>query len=53
MAFLGYFLLLIYICKSSSAIGFMFMQGELFTAKQAKSCGYIRSNHHYQLKQVL
>ena len=27
-----------------------FMQGGLFTAKQAESCGYIRSNHHYHIK---
>ena len=27
-----------------------FMQGGLFTAKQAESCGYTRSNHHYHIK---
>ena len=27
-----------------------FMQGGLFTAKQAESCGYRRSNHHYHIK---
>ena len=27
-----------------------FIQGGLFTAKQAESCGYIRSNHHYHIK---
>ena len=28
----------------------VFLQGELFTAKQAESCGYSRSNHHYHIK---
>ena len=28
-----------------------FTQGGLFTAKQAESCGYSRSNHHYHIKQ--
>ena len=27
-----------------------FLQGGLFTAKQAESCGYVRSNHHYHIK---
>ena len=27
-----------------------FLQGGLFTAKQAESCGYARSNHHYHIK---
>ena len=27
-----------------------FMQGGLFTAKQAESCEYIRSNHYYHIK---
>ncbi len=27
-----------------------FTQGGLFTAKQAESCGYARSNHHYHIK---
>ena len=27
-----------------------FMQAGLFTAKQAESCGYIRSNHYYHIK---
>ena len=27
-----------------------FMQGGLFTAKQAEACGYTRSNHHYHIK---
>ncbi len=27
-----------------------FKQGGLFTAKQAESCGYARSNHHYHIK---
>ncbi len=26
------------------------VQGGLFTAKQAESCGYSRSNHHYHIK---
>lgn len=26
------------------------IQGGLFTAKQAESCGYARSNHHYHIK---
>ena len=28
-----------------------FTQGGLFTAKQAESCGYLRSNHHYHIKE--
>ena len=28
-----------------------FTQGGLFTAKQAESCGYARSNHYYHIKQ--
>ena len=27
-----------------------FIQGGLFTAKQAEFCGYTRSNHHYHIK---
>ena len=27
-----------------------FIQGGLFTAKQAESCGYLRSNHYYHIK---
>ena len=27
-----------------------FTQAGLFTAKQAESCGYLRSNHHYHIK---
>lgn len=27
-----------------------FLQGGLFTAKQAEACGYARSNHHYHIK---
>ena len=27
-----------------------FIQGGLFTAKQAESCGYARGNHHYHIK---
>ena len=28
-----------------------FIQGGLFTAKQAESCGYARGNHHYHIRE--